>query len=55
MNLVKKAKSWNDIDEIKIHQCFCPFHHLNDIFLMFHLLGLVRLFNSLDRVSIHVV
>ena len=23
------------IDEIKIHQCFCPFQHLNDIFLMF--------------------
>ena len=23
----KKSKEWNDIDEIKIHQCFCPFHH----------------------------
>ena len=27
------------IDEIKIHQCFCPFHHLNFIFFMFRLPG----------------
>ena len=27
------------IDEIKIHQYFCPFHHLNFIFLRFQLPG----------------
>ena len=27
------------IDEIEIHQCFCPFHHFNYIFLMFQLPG----------------
>ena len=27
------------IDEIKIHLCFCPFHHSNFIFLMFQVPG----------------
>ena len=30
------------IDEIKIHQCFCPFHHLNFIFFMFRHPGSYR-------------
>ena len=39
MERTKTLMCFDFINELNVHQCFCPFHHLNFIFLMFQLPG----------------